>query len=71
MVSGWGLERRLTARIIAVADVYDAVTSNKVYRMGETPFIAIEELFRQIFGKLDSYICTAFLKNIKECFFGK
>lgn len=61
----------LNARIIAVADVYDAMTSNKFYRKAETPFMVIEELFKEMFDKLDPHICSVFLKNIKERLVGK
>lgn len=61
----------LNARIIAVADVYDAMTSNKFYRKAETPFVVIEELFKEMFGKLDPHICGIFLKNIKERLVGE
>jgi len=61
----------LNARIIAVADVYDAMTSNKFYRNAETPFVVIEELFKEMFDKLDSHICSVFLKNIKERLVGE
>jgi len=61
----------LNARIIAVADVYDAMTSNKFYRKAETPFVVIEELFKEMFGKLDPHICGVFLKNLKERLVGE
>lgn len=66
-----GREICMTARVIAVADVYDAMISNKVYRKAETPFMVFEELFREMFGKLDPHICTVFLKHMKECLVGQ
>lgn len=61
----------LAARIVAVADVYDAMTSNKVYRQAENPLMVIDELFKEMFSKLDPHICSVFLKNVKERLVGQ
>ena len=61
----------LVPRIVAIADVYDAMTSNKAYRQAETPFTVIEELFREMFNKLDPHICSVFLRNVKGRMVGK
>jgi len=58
------------ARIIAVADIYDAVTSDRVYRRRETPFAVAEMLIGEMFNKLDPAICTTFLNNIRDYFVG-
>lgn len=58
------------AKIIAVADIYDAMTSDRVYRRKFTPFIVVEELFRDMFGKLDPTVCTTFLNNIRDYYIG-
>lgn len=66
-----GKDISLAAKIVAIADIYDAMTSNKVYRQAETPFSVIDELFREMFGKLDPHICSVFLKNVKKFMIGK
>lgn len=66
-----GKDISLAARIIAVADVYDAMTSNKVYRQAENTLMAIEELFKEMFSKLDPHICSVFLKNVKKHLVGQ
>lgn len=43
----------LIGRIVAVADVYDAITSRRVYAEKESPFTAAEILLQDSFGKLD------------------
>lgn len=58
------------AQIIAVADIYDAMTSNRVYRNAATPFGVIEELCKEMFGKLDPLICTTFLDKLNESLIG-
>lgn len=61
-----GEELNFCARIIAVADIYDAMTSNRVYRHAVTPFTVTGELFTEMFGKLDPNICTVFLTKLRE-----
>ncbi|BBB90917.1 MAG TPA: HD-GYP domain-containing protein [Methylomusa anaerophila] len=58
------------AKIIAVADIYDAMTSDRVYHIKRTPFEVIEEIKQETFGKLDPAICITFLRNILNYFMG-
>lgn len=57
-------------QIIAVADIYDAMTSHRMYRDADTPFSVIQELSAEMFGKLDPRICTVFLENLTESLIG-
>ncbi|WBW95502.1 HD-GYP domain-containing protein [Oceanirhabdus sp. W0125-5] len=52
------------AKIIAVADEFDAMTSNKVYSKRKSPFLCLEELQSGAWNKLDGDVCAAFLKNL-------
>ena len=54
------------ARIIAVADIYDAMTSDRVYRRRTTPYHVIDALFRQMFDILDPVVCSTFLYHVKD-----
>ena len=58
------------ARIIAVADVYDAMTSTRIYRKALTPFVVMEELLKEMFGKLDVEVCLIFLNRVRETLLG-
>lgn len=58
------------AKLVALADIYDAMTSDRVYRQKVTPFVVVETLIQDMFGKLDPDICAVFLKNIKDSFIG-
>ncbi len=58
------------ARIIAVADIYDAMTSDRAYRDKATPFAAAEELASNMFSKLDAAICSAFLEQFTSFMLG-
>lgn len=63
-------EISLSARIIAVADTYDAMTSNRVYQNAVTPFKVVEEVFSELFTKLDPAISMTFLENLKDSLIG-
>jgi putative nucleotidyltransferase with HDIG domain len=63
-------EIAIDAKIISIADVYDAMTSNRAYRVAETPFRAIEEMHGEMFDKLDPKLCNTFISHAKESFIG-
>ena len=65
-----GDEISLFARIIAVCDVYDAITSKKVYKDKVTPFEAFDEIMQAGYGKLDTGIILTFLNNIRNLYVG-
>ena len=60
-----GDEIPLDARILAVADTYDAMTSNRAYRSALSHETAIEELMRCSGSQFDPVIVQVFVKNIK------
>lgn len=59
-----GDEMHEFAKIIAVADVYDAVTSNRVYRKAMLPHEGLELLYSGAGTLFDSSIVEAFRKSI-------
>jgi HD-GYP domain-containing protein (c-di-GMP phosphodiesterase class II) len=58
------------AKIIAVADVYDAMTSNRVYKDREPPFNVFDIMENKSFGVLDPVVTNAFLSNIAAYYIG-
>lgn len=60
----------LFPKIIAIADIYDAMTSNRSYRSKMCPFEVIKNFEMQTFGKLDTRVLTVFLKNIANSYLG-
>ncbi len=56
----------LIARIIAVADVYDAMTSSRAYRNALSSEVTVQELQRVSGTQLDPEIVKVFLKNCIE-----
>ena len=53
----------LYSRIVAFADVYDAMISDRVYRKKMTPFEAFELLFNSLKDQFDSKIAHIFFKK--------
>ena len=65
-----GKEIPLYARIIAVADIFDALISDKVYQLRVSPFKAAEIIKNMSFEELDPEIANLFLKKISEHYVG-
>lgn len=60
----------LFSKIIAIADIYDAMTSNRAYRSKMCPFEVVRNFEQQTFGKLDTEVLTVFLRNIVNSYLG-
>ncbi len=58
------------AKIIAVADIYDAMTSDRAYRSKTCPFDVIECIQKDYFRKLDQRVVNIFLGNIASYYIG-
>lgn len=58
------------AKIIAIADIYDAITSDRVYCRKMTPFEALDLLSDYMFKKLESNACLTFIENVRNYFTG-
>ncbi|MEN6414120.1 MAG: HD-GYP domain-containing protein [Veillonellales bacterium] len=63
-------EIHYAARIVAISDVYDALTSDRVYRRGLTPFAAVEMLIDEMGHQLDAPVCSTFLLNVRDYLIG-
>lgn len=66
-----GLKSRgisIYAKILAIADVYDALTSKRVYKDKITPFDAIDEFYRMGIEKFSKPILSIFFKYIVQCY---
>ena len=57
-------------KIIAVCDIYHALTSNRVYKGKDSPLKTAEYLRQQSFISLDPYITQVFLNNIAKFYVG-
>lgn len=54
----------IISKIVAVADVYDAMTTDRIYKKGITPFEAIKFLSTDGMKMLDNEVLNIFLANI-------
>jgi HD-GYP domain-containing protein (c-di-GMP phosphodiesterase class II) len=59
-----GAEMHIFGKITAVADVYEALTANRVYRKGQLPHEALELLLGACGTHFDREIVQLFLKTI-------
>lgn len=57
------------AKIIAIADVYHAMTSKRVYRGRISPFLVLDHLHKNL-DCLDTEIILVFVKNMLNCLIG-
>lgn len=60
----------LYAKIIGIADVYDAITSDRVYKRKATPFDAFDVFTLQGFSIFDISILKIFLNNLPAYYTG-
>ncbi|MBB6674415.1 HD-GYP domain-containing protein [Cohnella nanjingensis] len=72
-IDGSGYPMRVTgdkihpyARIVAVADVYHAMTSNRTHRKAQSPYLVLEELQAEAFGKLDPMMVQTFIEKTTQ-----
>ncbi len=56
----------LASRILAVADAYDAMTQDRVYRKAMEPRLALEEIRRNSGSQFDPQVVSAFLRLLVE-----
>ena len=52
------------SKIIAVADVYHAMTSERIYRKKQSPFKVMEMIMHDDFGKFDLTIVKTLLAGL-------
>ena len=57
-----------TAKIIAIADVYDAMTSSRIYRAPICPFEVVRLMYEDAFTKFDPVFAIPFLKNVASSY---
>ena len=58
------------AKILAVADAYDAMISERPYQKKRSPFEVMQLMQEGVFGKLDTKILLTFLSNIATYYIG-
>ncbi|HWR37958.1 MAG TPA: HD-GYP domain-containing protein [Patescibacteria group bacterium] len=58
------------AEVIAIADIYHAMTSDRAYRRKMTPFAAMEAIAGEMFKKLSPAVSITFIANMKDRLLG-
>lgn len=59
------------SKMIAVADIYSAMTSSRIYREKQDLFVVLKELYRMSFSGLDPAITQTFIRQMIPRFIGK
>lgn len=59
------------AKIVAIADIFDAVNSKRSYREKKAPFEALEIVQKDEMGKLDFEYCKVFISHIVNFYMGE
>jgi HD-GYP domain-containing protein (c-di-GMP phosphodiesterase class II) len=72
-LDGSGYPFRLTgekihiyAKIVAVADIFHAMTLQRRYRVAKSPYLVLEEIKSEAFGKLDPSIVQTFIDKVTQ-----
>jgi putative nucleotidyltransferase with HDIG domain len=66
-----GKDMHPISKIIAVADIYSAMISTRVYKDKQDLLTVLKELYRSSFGELDPHITHMFITNMLPSFIGK
>src|SRR5690554_1330684 len=61
----------LFSKIIAICDIYHAMTCERPYRTKQSPYVVIESLHKNYFGKIDHIILNYFMKTMLDISIGK
>lgn len=61
-----GEKIHIYARIVAVADIFHAMTLNRRYRKAISPYLVLEQVKLEAFGKLDPNIVRTFVDKVTQ-----
>jgi HD-GYP domain-containing protein (c-di-GMP phosphodiesterase class II) len=65
-----GSQIHVYAKIVAVADIFHAMTLEKAYRKAQSPYLVLEQLQTESFGKLDPVIVQTFIQKTTDLYNG-
>ncbi|MCU6339384.1 HD-GYP domain-containing protein, partial [Enterobacter quasiroggenkampii] len=54
------------AKIVAIADIFHAMTQNRIYKRASSPYIALERLKEESFGQLDPQLVRTFIHKVAQ-----
>lgn len=52
------------AKVVAIADIFHAMTSKRIYHSKKSPYLALEQLHDDSFGKLDVSLVQTFIRKL-------
>ncbi|WP_145045149.1 HD-GYP domain-containing protein [Paenibacillus xylanexedens] len=58
-----GTQIHIYAKIVAIADIFHAMTLEKIYRKAQSPYLVLEQIQSEAFGKLDPTIVNVFIQR--------
>ncbi|MBT2293323.1 HD domain-containing protein [Paenibacillus albidus] len=58
------------AKIVAVADIFHAMTLKRAYKEAQSPYLVLEQILTESFGKLDPVIVQVFIQKTTELYNG-
>ncbi|HEY4389991.1 MAG TPA: HD-GYP domain-containing protein [Paenibacillus sp.] len=61
-----GEKIHIYARIVAVADIFHAMTLNRAYRRAASPYLVLEQIKTESFGKLDPSVVQTFVDKVTQ-----
>jgi HD-GYP domain-containing protein (c-di-GMP phosphodiesterase class II) len=66
------LGHRITdfSKIVAVADIFHAMTSDRFYRTAAPLYEVLRQMDDSVYGKLDPYICSVFINKLMQSMIG-
>lgn len=59
-----GEQLHIYAKIVGVADVFHAMTLGKPYRSAQSPYLVLEQIKSESFGKLDTSVVQVFINKL-------
>ncbi|ANY73631.1 HD family phosphohydrolase [Paenibacillus ihbetae] len=59
-----GSKIHIYAKIVAVTDIFHAMTLDKFYRSAQSPYLVLEQIQLEAFGKLDPKIVQTFIRKV-------
>jgi HD-GYP domain-containing protein (c-di-GMP phosphodiesterase class II) len=65
-----GTQIHFYAKIVAVADIFHAMTLERAYRKAQSPYLVLEQILTESFGKLDPTIVQTFIQKTTDLFNG-
>jgi HD-GYP domain-containing protein (c-di-GMP phosphodiesterase class II) len=56
----------LYSKVIAITDIFHAMTSNRYHKKGSSPYLVLDQLFTESFGKLDPAMVQTFIQKVTQ-----